>query len=109
MSDININEHLAQLRAAAAKAQGKPNEAAEAGAAADVPSFTEMLKDSIDKVNELKTISGDKKKAFELGDPNVSLAEVMIASEKAGIAFQAMVQTRNKLVEAYRDIMNMSM
>ena len=47
------------------------------------------------------------KKAFELGDPSVDISRVMIASQKSGIAFNAMVEVRNKLVEAYKDVMNM--
>ncbi len=46
---------------------------------------------------------------FESGDANVSLAEVMVASQKASVSFQAMLQVRNKLVEAYKDVMNMPM
>jgi flagellar hook-basal body complex protein FliE len=50
-----------------------------------------------------------KRDAFESGDANVSLAEVMVASQKASVSFQAMLQVRNKLVEAYKDVMNMPM
>ena len=45
--------------------------------------------------------------ALERGDRDISLAEVMIASQKSSVAFEATVQVRNKLVEAYKDIMNM--
>ena len=51
--------------------------------------------------------TGAKKKAFQLGDRSVTLAETMIASSKAGIAFDATIQVRNKFVEAYKEIMNM--
>ncbi len=44
-----------------------------------------------------------------MGDQDVSLAEVMIASQKASVSFQAMLQVRNKLVDAYKDVMNMPM
>ncbi|HQR82111.1 MAG TPA: flagellar hook-basal body complex protein FliE, partial [Thiotrichales bacterium] len=40
-------------------------------------------------------------------DPNVELSEVMIQAQKASLAFQAMTQVRNKLVEAYKDVMSM--
>jgi len=43
-----------------------------------------------------------------MGDPNVSLADAMIASQKASVAFQATVQVRNKLVAAYEEVMRMS-
>jgi flagellar hook-basal body complex protein FliE len=46
-------------------------------------------------------------KNFAMGDDSVSLSDVMIAGQKANIAFQATVQVRNKLVSAYQDMMNM--
>ena len=51
--------------------------------------------------------SGELKKRFELGDPEVSLAEAMVAGQKSSIAFEATLRVRNKLVQAYQDIMNM--
>jgi flagellar hook-basal body complex protein FliE len=42
-----------------------------------------------------------------MGDRSVSLAEAMIASQKSSVAFEATVQVRNKLVESYKEIMNM--
>jgi flagellar hook-basal body complex protein FliE len=42
-----------------------------------------------------------------MGDDSVSLSDVMIAGQKANIAFQATIQVRNKLVSAYQDMMNM--
>ncbi len=44
---------------------------------------------------------------FQMEDPKVSLEETMIAMQKGQIGFQAAVQVRNKLVQAYSDIMNM--
>ncbi|MEW8162842.1 MAG: flagellar hook-basal body complex protein FliE [Candidatus Thiodiazotropha endolucinida] len=37
----------------------------------------------------------------------MDLAQVMIAAQKSSLSFEAMVQVRNKLVEAYKDVMNM--
>jgi flagellar hook-basal body complex protein FliE len=45
--------------------------------------------------------------SFERGDENIDLAQVMIAAQKSSVSFQAMVEVRNKLVEAYKDVMNM--
>ncbi len=47
-------------------------------------------------------------KAFELGQGGVDLTQVMIASQKASISVQALTQVRNKFVQAYQDIMQMS-
>jgi len=51
--------------------------------------FGDMLTSALKGVNELQTEAGDKKRAFELGDSNVTLAEVMIASSKSGVALDA--------------------
>jgi flagellar hook-basal body complex protein FliE len=58
-------------------------------------------------VNANQKASGDLQKRFEQGDPSVDLPEVMIAMQKSSVSFQAMTQVRNKLVEAYKDVMNM--
>lgn len=71
------------------------------------PSFGDALTQAIGKVNDLQNQSGELKLAYELRDPKVDITQVMVASEKAGIAFTAMTQVRNKFVDAYRDIMNM--
>lgn len=71
-----------------------------------VENFNDFLGSAIDKVNENLQTSGVLKGEFEKGNPDVSLAEVMIASQKASISFQAMLQVRNKLVNAYQEIMN---
>ena len=70
-------------------------------------SFGDMFKTAIDQVNELQTHSAELKNSFELGDKDVDIAQVMIASEKAKVGFTAMIEVRNKFVEAYRDVMNM--
>lgn len=69
--------------------------------------FGSLLKDAVNSVNELQHDAKEKKIAFEMGDRNVTLADTMITSSKAGIAFDATVQVRNKFVEAYKEIMSM--
>ncbi|GAB3034798.1 flagellar hook-basal body complex protein FliE [Bowmanella dokdonensis] len=69
--------------------------------------FGDMLKNALDTVNDLGYASKDKQVAFEMGDKSLSLVDVMVAKEKAGIAFEATVQVRNKVLEAYKTIMNM--
>lgn len=106
MSDLNINQVLAQMRTMSIEASSKPIKPVETEGGSD---FAAMLKDSIDSVNETQKASGALSKSFEMGEPDVSLAEVMIASQKASVSFQAMLQVRNKLVDAYKDVMNMPM
>lgn len=71
------------------------------------PDFSQLFEQAINKVNDTQHASSALKKAYTQGDTNVDITDVMVASQKAGVSFQAMVQVRNKLIEAYRDIMNM--
>ncbi|WP_018983430.1 flagellar hook-basal body complex protein FliE [Salinimonas chungwhensis] len=69
--------------------------------------FSSMLKGAIEGVNDMQMQSKELQRAFEMGDQSVSLADVMVAKEKSGIAFEATVQVRNKVLEAYKQVMNM--
>ncbi|GAA0853650.1 flagellar hook-basal body complex protein FliE [Aliiglaciecola litoralis] len=69
--------------------------------------FSEMLGQAINTVNDMQLEAKDMQVAFEMGDKTMSLADVMLAKEKSGIAFEATVQVRNKVMEAYKQIMNM--
>ena len=72
-----------------------------------VTSFKDTLSEAIEIVNNDMKTSRSLKTAFDLGDPNVTLEQVTIASQQASIGFEAMVQVRNKLIEAYKEIMSM--
>ena len=66
--------------------------------------FSALLKMALDNVNGLQKTSSELQTAVELGDPKVSLAQAMIAGNKASVAFEATVQVRNKLVEAAKEV-----
>jgi len=101
---INPDTLLTQMRAMAAQAQGKTTETNSAAGQSD---FSELLKQSVDKVNETQADSKKLQEACQAGDPNVQVSEVMVAMQKSNVSFQAMLQVRNKLVSAYQEIMNM--
>jgi len=105
MSDIGIESVLSQIRAMSSAAQGTAAAAAKEGA--ERPDFAGLLQESVNKVNDIQQTAGGLTAAFEAEDPNVDLAQVMIAVEKSGLAFQALTQVRNKLISAYQEIMNM--
>lgn len=69
--------------------------------------FSNVLKQAVGQVNELQQTAGDMRTAYELGDPNMDITRVMIASQKASVSFEALTQVRNRVVRAYEDIMNM--
>lgn len=98
-----IDQLLGQLRAASALAAG----AEPASAPAEGGDFAALLKSSLDQANGAQQEASSLAKAFEQGDPNANLQEVMVSLQKANLSFQTMVQVRNKLVSAYHEVMNM--
>lgn len=105
MSDIAISQVLAQMRTMAA-ATAAPGESAEALAPGGV-SFSALMQDSIEDVNASMMEAKALATAFESGDEQVSITEVMVASQRASLEFQAMTEVRNKLLNAYQEIMSM--
>lgn len=69
--------------------------------------FDQLLTSAINHVNGLQKSSGELATRFDMGDRSVTLSDVMIARNKASVAFEATIQTRNKLVDAYKELMNM--
>jgi len=104
MNEINPSQLLSQLRANAALAAGRQSGHASAGQQVD---FSNILKNAVEHVNDAQQQAGALQQAFERGDSNLDLSRVMVASQKAGIEFQLMLNVRNRLISAYQDIMNM--
>ncbi len=102
MSEINTVNLINQMRTMAAQAEGFKVEAGSSQAP-----FNLVLQQALDQVNDQTQSADSLKTRFEMGDPGVSLAEVMIASQKSNLGFEATLRVRNKLVQAYQDIMNM--
>ncbi|SHI18984.1 flagellar hook-basal body complex protein FliE [Pollutimonas bauzanensis] len=97
---------LSQMRAVAQAASG--TSAPAAGAVADSGGFAAELARSLGRVSDMQNSSAAQARAFQLGAPDVALNDVMIDMQKAGIAFQATVQVRNRLVAAYQEIASMA-
>lgn len=70
--------------------------------------FGEMLTSAIGKVNETQQTASKLATAYEQGDPTVDITRVMIAAQKSSVSFQALTQVRNKVVQAYEEVMKMS-
>lgn len=104
MSTQGIEQMLSLLRSTAAQASGK---LAEAAPVAGAPDFAQVLKDSLDKVNQTQMQADQAGAKLAAGDNTQNLHEVMIALQTASVSFQEMVQVRNKIVSAYQDVMNM--
>ncbi|EKE73964.1 flagellar hook-basal body complex protein FliE [Gallaecimonas xiamenensis] len=94
---------LQQLNRLSLEADGiSPNRIAGQGEG----SFTDAMKAAVNKVDFDQKAAGDLMTAVETGQSD-DLVGAMVASQKAGLSFSALVQVRNKLVSAFDDIMRM--
>ena len=105
MSNMDINLVLSQMRAMSAAAKNPASD----GAVTDASKvdFSTVMKNSLQQVSETQIQAKEMATAFESGDTTVDLPEVMVALQKADISFQAITQVRNKLLNAYQEVMNM--
>lgn len=69
-------------------------------------SFADTLKDAVNTVNQLQKDSDKKMQELATGK-TTNIPEVMMAAEKADIAMRMMVQMRNKIIDAYQEVMKM--
>ena len=103
MDTKGIDQLLSQLQAASTQAAGNPAARATGGPG----DFAALLQSSLDQASNAQTEAKKLAQALELGAPNVNVEDVIISLQKADVSFQTMVQVRNKLVEAYQQIMSM--
>ncbi|CAA0090762.1 Flagellar hook-basal body complex protein FliE [Zhongshania aliphaticivorans] len=115
MSDMKVDQILTQIRSlrdqtGINRTEADPSQlgAINVGATPKVD-FGSMLKQSIDAVNETQKNASALTASFERGDQDVSLTQVMVNMQKSEVSFKAMVEVRNKFVDAYQEVMRMSM
>lgn len=115
---MDINRVLMEMRSIKSQTEVfKPNAPADTvqgkrpleslNAAKETPAFGDLLSQAVNKVNDLQKSSNELATQYQQGVEGVDITDVMIASQKASVSFQSMLQVRNKVVEAYRDVMNM--
>ena len=104
MNTIDVNGLLQQMRALSEQARVQPRTPAVAEGGAD---FGSLLKKSIDGVATAQNSASALADKFERGDPGTDIGSVMVALQRADLSFRAVTEVRNKLVDAYKDIMNM--
>ena len=119
MSQMQIDQVLAQIRSFAghASAMTRPVAPGAAGAAAiggvagsgasGPAAFGQLLRQGIDAVNSGQQAAAAFADAYERGASGVDLAQVMLETQKASVSFRALTEVRNRLVNVYQEIMNM--
>jgi flagellar hook-basal body complex protein FliE len=109
----DISEMLSKMREISTKTQVfSTNNVPGIKAPNAVPakSFEDALsavKDVFSHVSTLQSQTEDIKNAYIAGDKNVSMSQVLVAAQKSKLAFEGLVTVRNKILEAYKEIMNM--
>lgn len=112
MTSIDVNSLLSQMRQMSAQVRSPEVAFSSTAAPSAVPAagrsdFGSLLKQSIAAVGDNQADAGRMAAAFERGDKGADLGRTMVAIQKADLSLNAMTQVRNKLVDAYKDIMNM--
>lgn len=94
-----LNQNQALQRAAGTPGSDAPGVSEEG-------SFGRTLVDAVRAVNDQQAKAGALSASYERGDTS-DIVQVMVERQKASLGFEATLQVRNKLLSAYRDIMNM--
>ena len=71
------------------------------------PSFQVAFSRALTDISKSQQTAATLQREVQFDNPTVSLEETMVAMQKSQLGFQSAVQFRNKLVQAYTDIMNM--
>jgi flagellar hook-basal body complex protein FliE len=99
---IDRSQLLQQVRAP------EPGATAAAATSPETPAggFTAALKSALDGVNASQSRADALSEGYDKGEVT-DIAKVMLARQESGVAFEATLQVRNKLLSAYQDIMRM--
>ena len=105
---MNVTLKPFDFAQAAARAGLSPNgQPLKAAGPVDGGGFQAALTQALGSVSNAQNQAGRLQREVQLGNPEVSLEETMVAMQKAQIGFQATLTVRNRLVSAYSEIMNM--
>jgi flagellar hook-basal body complex protein FliE len=100
MRSTILNQNQALQRAAGKGAAGGIDGSESA------PDFGAAISSALQQVNAQQAKASELSEAYERGDTH-DIVSVMIERQKASLGFETTLQVRNKLLSAYRDIMNM--
>ncbi len=102
----DISDILAKIR----EVSNKSNVFTENKGISATKNFNDVLsvaKGALTQVDQVQTEAEKIKTSYIAGDTNVSLSQVVLSSQKSKLAFEGLVTVRNKILEAYKEIMSM--
>lgn len=106
----DITEMLSKLREVSNKSKVFSEEGGGISATNSNNSFVDIMssaKNVISNVSQSQDAMQRVNDAYTSGDPHVSMSQVVMATEKSKLAFEGLMTVRNKLLEAYKEIMSM--
>lgn len=108
VSDVMALRQQVLARSASLREVREASAGAQAFAPVQAPGggFADTLNSALRSVSAVQERSGEMQAAYERGAVT-DIAQVMLARQEAGVAFEATLQVRNRLLEAYQDIMRM--
>jgi len=105
---MNVTLKPFDFAQAAARAGLAPNgQPLRASKAAEPAGFQQALGQALSAVSRSQNEATAMQREVQFDNPTVSIEQTMVAMQKAQIGFSAALQVRNRLVQAYTDIMNM--
>lgn len=108
-TQINASNTVSETPNILQESQTLPKILVEGTTANDgIGKFEDMLRQAFEDVNKIQNESSELQTRFDLGDRSVTLSDVMLASQKSSISFEATMRIRNQVVEAYKSIMQMT-
>jgi flagellar hook-basal body complex protein FliE len=109
MTDLRLKpfDFQAAVARAGLRPDGMPATGAAAGPEGVQGGFKAAMTSALHNVSRAQLEASRLQREVTLGNPEVSIEETMVAMQKAQVGFQATLQVRNRLVQAYSEIMNM--
>lgn len=107
---VDLNDMLSRIREVSNKNKVFNTTEVAKPASANKSSFSDVLNsigNVLDNVNNVQQNSDNIKNSYLLGNQHTSLADVIVSSQKSKLAFEGLVTVRNKILEAYKEVMNM--
>lgn len=102
----DISEMLSKIREVSNKSKIF-TESSQVGETKSFDNILSVAKNSIESINNAQIETEKIKNSYIAGENNISMSQVIVASEKSKLAFEGLLSVRNKILEAYKEIMSM--
>lgn len=104
----DITEMLSKIRDISSKTKAFSETGATVAPKESFGDVMSLAKSAVTNVNDTQASAEKIKNAFIAGDSHVSMSQVVVETQKSKLAFEGLLAVRNKILDAYREIMNMT-